>query len=153
MRARRNEAMRFAQAAASCTATACLTWPFAVSAGRAMVRYDGNTRPASRFICQIAKGPPPTSRHEAAHSCGRGSEGCVNGSHLDWKTPKENHADMVEHGTYMARETHPGARITEADVERIRSLRGCTTQASIAALFGISKGHVGNIQRNSRWRE
>lgn len=50
-------------------------------------------------MCQKAHGDPPSPKHDAAHSCGRGHEGCVNPNHLSWKTKKQNQADRITHGT------------------------------------------------------
>jgi hypothetical protein len=49
----------------------------------------------SRLVCEEINGPPPTSKHEAAHDTLNGCIGglCVNGEHLRWATGKENSRD------------------------------------------------------------
>jgi len=80
--------------------TECLEWPFAkYQNGYGLVRHDGRNTVASRFICMLAHGEPPTEFHEAAHTCGKGHLGCVNPRHLSWKTKIENEADKKVHGT------------------------------------------------------
>jgi hypothetical protein len=64
-----------------------------------MLGYLGDTLYAHRLMCQLAHGDPPTPDHIAAHSCGRGHEGCVNPNHLSWKTYSENELDKRVHGT------------------------------------------------------
>lgn len=79
----------------------CLTWPFATGTdGRGMLssHYQG-TPQAHRVMTILTKGPPPSDIHEAAHSCGKGHEGCVHPKHLRWATPLENAADKIIHGT------------------------------------------------------
>src|SRR5260221_680223 len=76
----------------------CLTWPFArYPDGRANMNGGYPTR----AMCELAYGPAPSPKHEAAHSCGKGHEACVNPRHLRWATPKENAADKKIHGTHI----------------------------------------------------
>ncbi len=78
----------------------CLIWPFFRKAdGRGQVRFRGSDQIASRVVCTLAHGEPPTAEHAAAHNCGKGHEGCVTPSHLRWATVIENHADKRIHGT------------------------------------------------------
>lgn len=77
----------------------CLTWPFSRNAaGYGRIWVDGGMRTVSRRVCEEVNGPPPTPKHEAAHSCGKGHLACVTKGHLSWKTPKENCADRIIHG-------------------------------------------------------
>jgi len=81
------------------TGDECLDWPFSRdSKGYAKVRFNSQYRIVSRLACMEAHGEPPTPEHHAAHSCGRGKEGCVNPHHMRWATPKENEADKLIHG-------------------------------------------------------
>lgn len=116
-----------------------------------MLRFNGNTGPAARFVCEQRHGPPPTPRHEAAHSCGKGHEGCVNGSHLSWKLPVDNHADMVVHGTAPIGERHPASRLKAVDVAAIRASKG-VLQQELADRYGVSRQHIGNIKAARKWR-
>ncbi|RWO22837.1 helix-turn-helix transcriptional regulator [Mesorhizobium sp.] len=43
------------------------------------------------------------------------------------------------------------AKLTEADVIKVRAMKGMRTQREIAAQFGISRQQVGDIIRGKRW--
>ncbi len=77
----------------------CLFWPFSrTKAGYGNMQYEGSARLVHRRVCEEVNGPPPTPKHEAAHSCGNGHLACVTKLHLDWKTHAGNMADMAAHG-------------------------------------------------------
>ena len=78
----------------------CLIWPFRRGeTGYGRVRWEGKQRNVSRIVCGLVNGEPPSPEHQAAHSCGNGRGGCANPKHLTWKTPQENQADRLVHGT------------------------------------------------------
>lgn len=81
------------------TGDECLTWPYARTlAGYGALKLNGQLT-VSRFVCELAHGAPSSEDLVAAHSCGKGHEGCVNPKHLRWATQKENMADKIIHGT------------------------------------------------------
>lgn len=128
----------------------CLIWPFSRnSEGYGLIWQSGTMRRVARIMCEHRHGPPPTPEHQAAHSCGNGHLGCVNQWHLDWKTPKENQADRLIHGTHTRGERSWSAKLTVADVIAIRSMKG--TLGSIAAHFGVSSQIISAIQQRKRW--
>lgn len=130
----------------------CLFWPYLKSrTGYAVVSMDSKRGYASRYACEAVNGPPPTPGHEAAHSCGNGRQGCVNPGHLSWKTPKENSADKIFHGTSGKGEKNPGARLTSEQVLAIRSVRGSEPQHVTASRFGVSRSNVQHIQTRNSW--
>jgi hypothetical protein len=78
----------------------CLIWPFSRDAhGYGQLASDRTVRRAHRVMCEIAHGPKPAPGFVAAHTCGKGREGCVNPRHLRWASQKENMADKLLHGT------------------------------------------------------
>lgn len=126
----------------------CLTWPFS----RTTAGYgDMNGQYVHRMVCEKVNGPPPTPKHQAAHSCGHGHLACVTKRHLEWKTPARNAADKLLHGTHHRGERHGQAKLTEAQVRAIRSLAGTMLQKEIAERFGIHSSYVGQIQRRDCW--
>ena len=132
----------------------CLIWPFHRGKdGYGQLHDRGQNRCVSRLVCERTYGPPPTPEYEAAHSCGKGHEGCVTKAHLSWKTHAENEKDKLEHGTqlsvFVAGEGHINAKISDADVMRIRSMSG-VSQAEIAKFYSVSRSHIGNILSGAR---
>lgn len=130
----------------------CLIWPYNRSNhGYGLLRVDGRHKIVSRLVCEEINGPPPTPEHEAAHSCGKGHEGCVTKSHLSWKTSAENHADKLIHGTHDRGERSPRAKLTEAEVRAIRRLAGTMRLQDISDRFGVCMSHVSAIIKRQRW--
>ncbi|TIU63891.1 MAG: hypothetical protein E5W25_23745 [Mesorhizobium sp.] len=126
----------------------CLIWPFSKDGhGYAML----GDQAVPRLICEEAHGPAPTPKHQAAHSCGHGHMACVTKGHLRWATRTENEADKLIHGTSNRGVRHGMAKLTEADVLVIRSLRGHFLQREIAEQFGIAVPTVSDIQRRKLW--
>lgn len=132
--------------------TECLKWPYSTSGdGYGRVKFNGRAASAHRLVCAEVYGDPPTPSHEAAHSCGNGHVGCVAKRHLSWKTPLENSADKVTHGTINQGERSGSAKLTEAQVREIRALNGTMKQTDIGLLYGISGHQVGCIQSFKKW--
>lgn len=132
----------------------CLTWPFAIGAdgyGRVHRDNNGSITTASHAMCEKAHGPKPSKRHEAAHTCGNGHEGCVNPRHLYWATPAENQADRVKHGTSNRGEQQHLTPLTREDVRRIRSLAGTVSVKSLAATFGVHQSSISKIIHRHTW--
>lgn len=131
----------------------CITWPFFRSkAGYGVTNVGGKTRIASRVICEEVNGPPPTPKHQAAHSCGKGHEGCVNPKHLRWATNLENEKDKIAHGTVLSGEKHNMVKLTEQNVRYIRSLKGSCTQKEVARKFDVSESLIWKIWNHKIWR-
>lgn len=141
------------EVAAKCTDTDCLTWPFAtLRDGRGRTVYQGKGMQAHRAVCIEAHGQPPTPKHEAAHSCGKGHKGCVNGSHLKWKTKLENEADKIIHGTLLTGETHNMVKLTEDQAMEIwLAGKGANTRA-LANRYGVSIQAIYDIRRGRTWK-
>ncbi len=122
----------------------CINWPYGTnSSGYGKANYPGfKTTRAHRIICELWHGPPPSPKHEAAHSCGRRI--CVNPLHLRWATPAQNCADKIEHGTNSR-------KLTESDVRAIRNLRGVQTQQKLGEMFGVDQATISEIQTGRIW--
>lgn len=131
----------------------CLDWPFCkMPTGYGSFGYLGKRHYAHRFMCELAHGPAPTPKHEAAHRCGNGHLGCVNPKHLAWKTKAENRRESTQHGkgTRNPNGNNRG-RLTPSQVAEIRALKGQERQVDIAARFGISWQSVSMIQRGKMY--
>lgn len=128
----------------------CLIFPFGV--GRyGHVTFGGVKMHAHRAMCILVHGQPPTADHQAAHSCGNGHLACVNPRHLSWKTPAQNQADRLVHGTHCRGERCRTAKLTEEQVLEIRSLRGHVSSKDLSKRFSISPGAVKMIWQRRNW--
>ena len=148
------EPMRFLrEAILSYAGDDCLIWPYArLANGYPSIRVKGTTEIASRLVCAAVHGPAPTPDHEAAHSCGRGHEGCVAKRHLRWATHAENMAETIDHGRTTRGERCSYVKLTEADVREIRSLKGTMSRQRIADRFGVSSGAISAVFSGRAWR-
>lgn len=129
----------------------CLTWPFAIGRdGRG--RINNREYPqAHRYICFLINGAPPSSVHEAAHSCGKGHEGCVHPKHLRWATPVENASDRVVHGTQRFGENHHSSKLTKQQVDQIREWGTVLTQRELGEYFEVSSRTIDDILKGRTW--
>lgn len=126
----------------------CLIWPFArMSSGYAAFGRQGKQTYVHRFMCELRHGPAPSPTHQAAHSCDRGHEGCVNPLHLDWKTPLENQMDQKNRGA-----GRPLRKLTIEQAAEIRALKGLEHTSETAKRFGIGETNVRRIQNGETWR-
>lgn len=147
------EPLRFIEeVAVSYDGAECLPWPFSKDdKGYGIMRVDGKTIRAHRYLCMRVHGLPPTPEHEAAHSCGKGHQACTAKNHLFWKTQAENQADRLDHGTHNRGERSGKAKITEKQAREILSLKGTRFQHEIASEYGVSKSTVANIHLRKTW--
>lgn len=131
---------------------ACLIWPFPGNAnGYGSLTFEGKGSPASRVMCKLAHGDPPTPKHEAAHNCGRGATGCVHPGHLRWATSKENVADRIKHLAEPRGENCHSARLTRVEVREIRRLASTATHAALAEKFGVTRSNITAIINRKSW--
>lgn len=131
----------------------CLSWPFKVYPdGRGQTHWNGKTARAHRVMCELRHGAPPTSKHEAAHSCGNGHLGCVNPKHLRWATRQENVDDMLVHGTRVRGEKTHWAILTEQKVRDIREMATVLPVTLIAHEYGITRQQCNRVVSRRSWR-
>lgn len=119
----------------------CLIWPYTRNLqGYGQIRFEKKLHVVSRLVCALVHGEPPTPKHEAAHLCGLGHEGCCNPHHLAWKTPSENQKDKVIHGTHNRGSQNPGAKFTKDQVAAIRkeAATSSDTYVSLARKHGVA---------------
>lgn len=146
------EAHAFIFKAALISCEECVQWPFTRNNGYGQITFRGKRTLPSRAVCIVAHGDPPTDKHEAAHSCGKGHEGCVNPRHLRWATSKENSQDTILHGTVPRGEKCVHSRVTESQARFMIENRDKIKQKDIAAMLGVPKPTVCQIQKGKSWK-
>lgn len=129
----------------------CLLWPFAKSSGYGIIRINDRNERVHRLACVAEHGPAPSLKHEAAHLCGNGHIGCCARKHLAWKTPVQNQADRITHGTHNRGTRQGRSKLTEADVIEIRRLASHKTQSQIADQFGVARTTIELILIGKNW--
>ena len=121
----------------------CLMWPFSLASnGYGQIGRDRHI--PHRLMCEHRHGPAPTEKHQAAHSCGKGHEGCVNPWHLNWRTPAENQVERYEQSGPVSR-----TKLTDDQADEIRSLKGKEIITWTAKLFGVSEANIRQIQNGT----
>jgi hypothetical protein len=117
---------------------------------------EGNisrARTVHRLVALAFLGPPPTSKHEVAHSDGNSSNN--HRSNLRWATPKENSSDCVKHGTRRKGSTVNFAKLTEEQVRVIKlelKSGNSRTQREIAEDYGVTHSNISAIDRGISWK-
>jgi hypothetical protein len=132
----------------------CLFWPFSKNYGHAgLFGYCGKAYKPARLMCLLANGAPPSEKHRASHTCGRGNKGCIHPRHLVWKTISEARRDDVRNGHWKS--YGRGGKITPAEAAEIRALRDTKKAAEIAKMYGLSPHRISEILRGNAhlaWR-
>lgn len=130
----------------------CIPWPYSRDrGGYGLVRMNGKRFAVHRYLCERFNGPAPSDRHQASHDCGKGHEGCCNPHHVSWKTPAENQADRIIHGTTSRGEAHGASKLTMKQARFIKANKGVLTATSIAGMFGVSRVAVSDIIHGRNW--
>jgi hypothetical protein len=146
------EATAFVRYAVTYVGDNCLIWPYAKSSdGRGQVYWDGKLKMVARVVCELANGPAPSPKHQAAHLCGRGNDACCNPLHLAWKTRKENEADKLIHGTRSRGEDSPTATISNETAQQIKALLPTYGDAAICRMLSVRPHIVRSIRDGRTW--
>lgn len=106
----------------------------------------GKRRYAHRHAWEIANGPIPEGM-AICHRCDNPS--CVNPDHLFMGTQADNMRDMAAKRRSTFGEANSQAKLKYSQVLEIRASR--VSRREVAALYGISTGHVGLIRSGKRW--
>lgn len=138
----------FANAAISSNLTSCIIWPFTKTRyGYGRITVDGKRQLVHRYICEMANGPAPRVRKDAAHDCGNTS--CVNPRHLRWSTHAENMADKLIH--FRRGSGIPWSRLDEAAVRDVLATRAKTIN-SLASKYNVNPEVIRKIWMGKNWR-
>lgn len=114
------------------------------------LRQNGRlrVRTVHRLVALAFHGDKQSALHnEVAHLNGDRADNRA--ANLKWVSRSENISHKRLHGTWQAGENHPRAKLTEADVVRIRS--SDETAKNLAASLGISAHTVADVRRGRLW--
>ncbi len=104
------------------------------------------------LVCETYYGKCPKQFEEVRHLDGESF--CNLPENLDWGTKKQNSKDRVSQGI-MVRDNHPMAKLTENDVEYIKSRNWgqSMTIYECANRFEVSHTTIENIIYGKRWKK
>lgn len=118
--------------------------------GYAQFYSRGRMHRAHRLAWTLMGRELPAKGLELAHRCH--NRICVNPEHIYVATHLENIQDGVRAARHAHGERMSTAKLTEANVLEIRSLRGKELSKSIAARFGVQASHISNIWTRRLWK-
>ncbi len=104
-----------------------------------------------RVACLVARtfiGSRPIGS-EVCHKNGKAHDDRA--ANLRYGTKAENIRDKERHGTIYRGQRHPAAKLTAAQVRRIRRLHNEVPKVVLAQRYGVHVGHISNVQNNRRW--
>lgn len=106
--------------------------------------------PVHRLVAEAFIGPRPESM-EICHGDGNRMNNAV--ANLRYATRKENHANMVLHGTRIVGVNHHSTPLSEEDVVNIRAFEmRHGGMKELVARYGISQVALGNIRARRTWK-
>lgn len=104
----------------------------------------------NRAVCWAFHGKPPSEKHEAAHLDGRTNNNRPD--NLAWKTPTENAADKVRHGTAPIGVKNARARLNEAIVaDIIERYAAGEKSVNLAVEHHVSVANIRAVVRGDTW--
>lgn len=116
---------------------------------RKRLRVRGRRMRASRLAWELTHGPIPVGLF-VLHTCDNGA--CVRPTHLFLGTQADNVADMVTKGRQAVGELHGKAKLTNAEVLRIKQrLAAGIKPPIIAAEFCVSRTSILDIRSGRTW--
>lgn len=111
------------------------------------VKILGNTESVHKLVALAFSGLP-----EPGQVC-RHLDGNQSNNHaynLKWGTSQENAEDSIAHGTMQMGESHYASRLTQNDVDAIRS--SDKTDRELAEVYGVTSDHIYKIRTFEKWR-
>lgn len=126
----------------------CVIWTGYINkTGYGETWRDGARVRVHRAVWERAFGPIPDGL-DVLHRCDVPC--CVSIHHLSLGTHQDNMADMVAKGRNTMGERHPFAKLTDQQVEEIRSSR--KTLAELSEQYGIAISTASQIRLGQRWK-
>jgi hypothetical protein len=123
----------------------CWRWEaYCMKNGYGLFRTPARNELAHRAAYRLFNGNLDT--RDVMHSCD--NPACVNPAHLSLGTRKENMQDAKRKMRMRVGELHGRAKLTDKQVEFAKTAPGL--QREIAALLGVSQGHISFIRGENR---
>lgn len=107
-------------------------------------------RPVHRLVAEAFHGPCPEGML-CRHIDGVGTNNLP--ENLQWNTVLVNARDRAIHGTQVRGEGHPGSKLTEDDVRRIRKIYPLcgVSHLSLAKKYGVSESLICSVLHRNSW--
>jgi len=98
----------------------------------------GHQQRVHRVVQALTRGK---SKGWVLHRCG--TRNCVNPAHLYEGTPKQNSADMINHGRSLRGSRHPRAKLSAAQVLKIRDrMKAGEPARRLAEEYGVARAYI-----------
>ena len=94
--------------------------------------------------------PNPDHKPQVNHKDGNKLNNHV--SNLEWVTNQENRDHALQNGLHCTGEKCPYAKLTEDNVNYIRSNPDNLSNLQLASMFGVHKQHISDIKHYKRWK-
>lgn len=125
----------------------CWLWTGGIeSNGYGRTTYEGKAWWVHRLSYEVHKGPIPEG-HLVCHACDVRS--CINPDHLFTGSIADNQRDMKLKGRASRGERSASAKLTEADVRRIREDTRPGWQLAVA--YGVSQATISEVRSKKVW--
>jgi len=134
-------------------ADGCWLWTGLIRAdGYGAMRFEGREQGAHRVAWKLFRGKVAPGL-AVCHTCD--VRACVNPAHLFLGTPAENVRDMRAKGRNRRGEKHGSAKLTQAQVRRIKTMlkEDRLYVSEIAREFGVSETTIRAIRDGRTWKE
>src|SRR5438270_3637902 len=120
--------------------------------GYGATRFEGREQGAHRVAWKLFRGKIPPGM-AVCHKCD--VRACVNPAHLFPGTPADNVKDMTRKGRNRQGEKHGSARLTLAQVRRIKTMlaEDKLYMSEIAREFEVSETTIRAIKAGRTWRK
>ena len=126
----------------------CWLWEaYRMKNGYGLFRTPTKNELAHRVSYRLFSGP--LDARDVMHKCD--TPACVNPQHLHLGTRKENMQDAKEKKRMRVGENHGRSKLTNEQMELVKQSNGL--QREIAAVFGVSQGHVSAIKNGKRCQQ
>ena len=144
----RTAQLAFVESVVSSPPGECVIWPFSKTAqGYGEVRREGRRWLAHRLTLALHSGGEPKGMRACHGPCH--NRLCVNPTHLSWQTGKQNSMDRDRDGTMFRGERSFSARLTEADVRKIRASNESSHRLS--EIFPMAASTIRQIRSGRSW--